>query len=151
MNPTHIHLLITHLPIFGTVLGTLVLAYGLWTRSSETKMAAYYLFIIVSIAGCVAYSTGESAEETVEHIGGVSHDRIEEHEEAAYFALVSLIALGVTSVGALVLTVKKPALTRTAALIILLISVFTFSVAARTGYLGGQIRHVEIYPPATDQ
>ena len=37
MNQTHIHLLITHLPIFGSILGGFVLAYGLWT-----KMKALY-------------------------------------------------------------------------------------------------------------
>jgi hypothetical protein len=43
MNQTHIHLLITYLPIFGSILGGLVLAHGIWAKSNQTKMAAYHL------------------------------------------------------------------------------------------------------------
>ncbi|MGE5943670.1 MAG: hypothetical protein ACM31G_04950 [Flavobacteriales bacterium] len=55
MDQTHIHLVITHLPIFGSILGGLVLAYGLWTKSNDTKIAAYGLFIISSISVGIAY------------------------------------------------------------------------------------------------
>lgn len=61
MNPTHIHLMITHLPIFGSILGALVLAYGIYVKSEQTKSAAYYLFIIAAIGAGIAYATGESA------------------------------------------------------------------------------------------
>uniref|UniRef100_UPI0040490F08 hypothetical protein n=1 Tax=Flavobacterium sp. TaxID=239 RepID=UPI0040490F08 len=49
MNQTHIHLLITHLPIFGSILGGVVLAFGLSSKSDDTKIAAYILFIISSV------------------------------------------------------------------------------------------------------
>ena len=71
MNQTHLHLLITHLPIFGSILGGLVLAHGIWTKSNQTKIAAYNVLIISSIGAVVAYLTGEGAEETVEKIPGV--------------------------------------------------------------------------------
>lgn len=144
MNQTHIHLLITHLPIFGSILGGLVLAYGLWTRSNHTKIAAYYIFIISAIGAGIAYLTGEAAEETAENIQGVVKDVIEEHEHFAVYALVSLIILGVASIGGIFATFKKPALTRKAAVVILIISLISFGLMARTGYLGGQIRHTEI-------
>lgn len=66
MNRTHVHLLIAHLPIFGSILGAIVLTYGLYSKSSDTIIAAYYLFIISGIGAGVAYLTGEAAEETVE-------------------------------------------------------------------------------------
>ena len=80
MSQTHLHLLITHLPIFGSVLGGLVLAHGLWTRSSQTKIAAYNLLILSAIGAVIAYMTGEAAEETIENIQGVATNMIEEHE-----------------------------------------------------------------------
>lgn len=144
MNPTHIHLLITHLPIFGSILGGLVLAYGLWTKSNHTKIAAYNIFIISAIGAGIAYLTGEAAEETVENIQGISKNLVEAHEDFAVFALVSLITLGVASIGGLFLTLKKSALTSKAAVAILFISLISFGLVARTGYLGGQIRHTEI-------
>lgn len=144
MNQAHIHLLITHLPIFGSILGGLVLAHGLWTKSNQTKIAAYNIFIISAIGAGIAYLTGEAAEETVENIQGIAKNMIDEHEDFAVFALVSLIILGVTSIGGLFLTIRKSALTSTAAIVILLISLISFGLVARTGYLGGQIRHTEI-------
>ena len=144
MNQTHIHLLITHLPIFGSILGGLVLAHGLWTNSNQTKIAAYNLFVISAIGAGIAYLTGEAAEETVENIQGVLEATINQHEEFALFALISLIILGLTSIVGLFITLKNLPLTRTVAFIILFISLISFGLVARTGYLGGQIRHTEI-------
>src|SRR6188508_2523339 len=107
MNQAHIHLLITHLPIFGSMLGLFVLLFGLWTRSDQTKMAAYYIFIICALGAGVAYLTGEAAEETVENIQGISKDMIEQHEDFAAFALISLLILGAASIAGLFMTVKK--------------------------------------------
>lgn len=144
MDQTHLHLLITHLAIFGSILGGLVLAHGLWTKSNPTKIAAYNIFIISSISAGIAYLTGEAAEETVENIQGVIEATIKRHEEFALFALISLIILGVASIVGLFLTLRKLPLTRTVAFIILFISLISFGLVARTGYLGGQIRHTEI-------
>ncbi|WP_394907478.1 hypothetical protein [uncultured Mesonia sp.] len=149
MDQTHIHLVITHLPIFGSILGGLVLAYGLWTKSNETKIAAYGLFIISSMGVGIAYLTGEAAEESVEHLPGIFEATIERHEDFAIYALVSLIILGVASIIGIFLTLRKSPATRTIAFVIFLISLVSFGLVARTGYLGGQIRHSEIVKDLT--
>lgn len=149
MNQTHIHLFITHLPIFGSMLGAIVLTHGLYSRSNDTKIAAYFLFIISAIGAGVAYLTGEAAEETVEKIPGVVEATIKAHQEFAMFALISLIILGVASLVGLFFTLRKSQLTRTTAFVVLLISLISFGLVARTSYLGGQIRHTEIGNGAT--
>jgi uncharacterized membrane protein len=144
MNQTHLHLMITHLPIAGTALGAVVMAYGLRTKSIQTQISAYFIFIISSIGATVSYLTGEAAEETVEKIAGITKNTIEEHEEFALITLVGLIILGVASVGAMILTIRRSAFTRNAAFVTLFISLISFGLAAWTGYLGGQIRHTEV-------
>jgi len=144
MDQAHVHLLITHLPIFGSILGAFVLAYGLWSKSNQTKIAAYFLFVIAAIGAGIAYLTGEGAEDAVEEIQGVSENIIKQHEEFALFALISLIVLGISSLFALIVTYKKTSLLKTASLLTLIISLVSFALVARTGYLGGQIRHTEI-------
>lgn len=144
MDQTHIHLLVTHLPIFGSILGGIVLAHGLWTKSNQTKIAAYNLFILSAIGAVIAYLTGEGAEESVENIQGVVETTIKQHEEFALFAVVSLIILGIASLFGLFLTLKKSQFTRTIAFVILSISLISFGLVARTGYLGGKIRHIEV-------
>jgi uncharacterized membrane protein len=144
MNQTHLHLIITHLPIFGSILGAIVLVFGIWSKSSQTKIAAYFLFIISAIGAAVAYVTGEEAEDTVEKIQGISKDLINQHEDIAAFALISLIILGVGSLISLVLTYKDSKFSGAASIVMLIISLISFSILARTGWLGGKIRHTEI-------
>jgi len=144
MNQTHIHLLITHLPIFGSILGALVLIHGLGVKSNQTIIAAYYLFILSAIGAAIAYFTGEAAEETVEDFAGVLESSIKTHEDFAIYALVSLILLGLLSLLGLIFTFKNSTFIRSMAFCVLFVSLVSFGLVARTGYLGGQIRHTEV-------
>ena len=144
MDQAHIHLLITHLPIFGSILGALVLVHGMWTKSSATKIAAYHVLILSALGAVVAYLTGEGAEETVENIQGVAENAIEAHEEFAMFALISLICTGIASILGVILTLKKSSFANKISMVILFLALVGFGLVARTGYLGGKIRHTEV-------
>lgn len=144
MDQVHIHLLINHLPIIGSILGGLVLAHGIWSKSDQTKIAAYNVLSISSVGAVIAYLTGEGAEEAVEDIQGVATNMIDQHEDFAMFALVGLVAVGVSSIVGLLLTIRKSSLANTIAILTLVVSLISFGLVARTGYLGGQIRHTEI-------
>lgn len=143
MNQAHLHLLITHLPIFGSALGSLVLIQALLTKSEQAKIAAYNLFIISSIGAGIAYLSGEGAEDAMEKILGVSENTIEEHEDSAKAALISLIVLGAASLAGFFIILKKYSFSGTFALVILFTALISFGLVAWTGYLGGQIRHAE--------
>lgn len=144
MDQTHIHLLITHLPIFGSLLGTLVLGYGMWKKSDTTQLASYYLLVISAIGAVIAYLTGEAAEETVENIQGISENIIEQHADFATYALVALITVGVFSLVGIYFKSTKSTFAKPIATITLFLALVSFGLVARTGYLGGQIRHTEI-------
>ncbi|SFH89606.1 DUF2231 domain-containing protein [Halpernia frigidisoli] len=144
MDQTHIHLLITHLPIFGSLLGTLVLGFGIWKKSSTTMIAAHYMLIISALGAAIAYITGESAEETVENITGVSENVIEQHSDFAMYALIALIAVGIASLLSIYLEYIKNSFAKSVTKITLVLAIISFVLVARTGYLGGQIRHTEI-------
>jgi uncharacterized membrane protein len=144
MDKTHLHLLINHLPSIGSILGAFVLAHALWTRNTQTKLAAYCLLLISAIGGVIAYLTGEAAEESVEHIEGVSHDLIEQHEDFAKMALIAMIALGVIALPGIYTALKRHALARKVAGLTFIAAIIGFILTARTGYTGGQIRHSEI-------
>lgn len=144
MNQLHLHLLVTHLPVFGSILGALVLMYGIWKANTQTKSAAYLLFILSAMGAAVAYLTGEAAEEGVENIPGVAENIIGQHEDFALYALISLIALGVFALVALVVNKSRPAMATSFSFAVLFVSLVSFALVARTGYLGGQIRHTEL-------
>jgi uncharacterized membrane protein len=134
----------THLPIIGSLLGTLVLMYGLWAKSNETKLAAYYLLVISSLGAVVSWLTGEGAEESVEKIQGVSKQAIDQHEGFALIGLVALTVLGCIALTGLFLTFKRSAFINRVAYLTLFTGLISFGIIAWTGYLGGQIRHSEI-------
>jgi uncharacterized membrane protein len=138
MNQTHIHLIINHLPIFGSILGAFVLIHGIWMKNKITLVAAYNVLIISALGAGIAYGTGEGAEETVEHMQGISKNLIEEHAESALISLIALIIVGVVSLIALFVTVRSSTLARPFALIALFLSLVAFGLIIRTGYLGGQ-------------
>lgn len=144
MDLTHLHLMTTHLPIFGTILGAGVLLYGLRVKSNNTLIAAYLIFLVSAIGAGVAYLTGEAAEETVEHLAGIATGTIEDHEEFAVNALIASIALGVLSLGGWFFALRKSVVSRVIAAVIFVGALVTFGLAAWTGYLGGQIRHTEV-------
>lgn len=144
MSQVHLHLIITHLPVFGSILGALVLGYGLWGKSNQTKNTAYLIFIISAMGAAIAYFTGEGAEEAVEEIQGVSESIIELHEDSAMYALISMIVLGVFSIVAMVVNRLKTSFIQSMSIFVLIFSFVSFGLVARTGYLGGQIRHTEI-------
>jgi uncharacterized membrane protein len=144
MNPAHLHLLITHLPIYGAFLGAVVLCFGILTRSSTTCNAAYVVLLIAAIGGVVAYFTGEPAEETIENISVISKDLIEEHEESAVATIILAGIMGVSSIAGLYIASKSLKFIKSLPILVLIASIACFIAAARTGYLGGRIRHSEV-------
>jgi uncharacterized membrane protein len=60
------------------------------------------------------------------------------------FALAALLLVGASALIGIVVTLKKSPLTRKTAIVILLLSLLSFGLVARTGYLGGKIRHTEV-------
>lgn len=144
MDPTYLHLVISHLPIFGCFLGIIVIVYGLLSKSRITIEAAYLVFILSSIGGFVAYLTGEPTKEIVEHIFGIDERNIKAHEESGELTTITLAILGAGSCLTLIFknSLKQYQIELTK--VILLIAIICFVLASRTAYLGGKIRHSEI-------
>lgn len=147
MSGAHVHLLLTHIPVVGVVFGILILAYALLRRKNETTQVALAVFVMSGLAAIGVYLTGEGAEESVEHLVGISHALIEQHEEAAVVALVTTLLLGAVSGVGLWLSRKR--LPRWFSGATLALALVVGGVLAWTADLGGQINHPEIRPEAT--
>jgi uncharacterized membrane protein len=80
----------------------------------------------------------------VEGLPGVSDALIGAHEEAAELAIWVMEALGLLSLISLFIKFKNASSAKTLLGITFALSLITFGLMARTGYLGGQIRHSEI-------
>ena len=147
MDPTRIHLLITHLPVYGLFLGFLALLYGAVRKDRQVKMVSLFLIIVTTIGAIIAFRTGESAEEAVEHLAGVTHDAIEEHEESAELTILFFYGLGVFTAIALYFEMKAKRYAQELSFFVLAFTIVTFFLVAQTANLGGKIRHTEIVDP----
>jgi uncharacterized membrane protein len=143
MSSIHLHLLLNHVPVIGTVLGVLLLGVAVARRSDELGRVALWLFALLAGTSVLVFLTGEPAEELVEKLPGFSEALTERHEEAALVATIVLGAVGLFSLAVLAVFRKRP-LARWATPVALVLSL---GAAAAMGYaanLGGQIRHTEI-------
>ena len=144
MDATRIHLFITHLPLFGLFLGFFVLLFGLLRKDKGVKVVALAMIFVAIAGGLIASQTGESAEDRVESIAGVSHDAVELHEESAETTMAFLAVLGVLSAVGLYMEIKNKRYAKQMLVMVLAFSACAFYFVARTAMQGGQIRHTEI-------
>ena len=144
MNGAQAHLLLNHLPVLGVLFGALLMAAGLWRRSADLKNASLVVLFLAAIVVVPTYLSGEPAEELVEELPGVSHDDIHEHEDAALFGLIGVLALGVLSALTWVMMRRQSAKASGLLIATFALSLFVTSIMMRVSWLGGEIRHTEL-------
>jgi uncharacterized membrane protein len=149
MNPAHFHLLLNHIPILGSLFGTILLAIGLIKKDKSLLNAGLLTLVIVSIVAIPAFLSGEGAEEVVEKMPDMSHDIIHEHEEIAEKAIWLMELVGLGSLIAFFLHLKEHPLRHAVTIAVLVLAVANFGVMAKVGNTGGEIRHTEIRKNAT--
>ncbi len=144
MNDAHLHMVVNHFPIIGTILAIGILIAGLVLKNSTIRNTSYFVFIIAAVFGILSMSTGEGAEELVKDMPDVGWKIIHEHEEIAEKLALLLDVIGVLSVVALYLNFKKNPKEKIVSLIILGIAIASLVVIQKVGTSGGEIRHTEI-------
>lgn len=144
MNSTHIHLLLNHFPIIGTLIGTILLSYGIWKKQKNLQHIAASIVFVMALIAIPVFLTGEPAEESVENLPGINETLIEDHEESAEIAFWFMMAAGAVSLISLLLHWTQNSNSHKMIVTTLLLCLVTSAMMIRTGYLGGQIRHTEI-------
>ena len=145
MNAAHFHLLVNHLPIVGSFIGFLLILYSSLIQKDTSNLKAGLVILTLSCLSILpVYFSGEGAEEIVEHLEGVSHDKIEEHEEIAELGLYASLFVGMLGLMTYISIRRggnKAKLLTSATLFgAALLSVLFVLI----GHTGGEIRHQEI-------
>ena len=144
-SQTHLHLMVNHLPVFGSIIAVVLLGWALVAHSRELTRAGLVLAIVCGIGGFVAKETGEGAEDQLETLPWFNRDLVHEHEEAADLAFITLALAGAAAVVTLVrMRGGRPARLETGITLALL--VIGFAATAKTALEGGKIRHEELRP-----
>lgn len=149
MNDAHLHMVVNHFPIIGTIFGLGILIAGLLFKNNATKTVAYALFIVAAVFAFFSMSTGEGAEEIAEKLPGVTDQIIHEHEELAEKFAIVMYVLGFASLIGLYMNVKNHAKANLITYVVLVIAAVGVFLAQQVGTSGGEVRHTEIRANAT--
>lgn len=144
ISGVHVHLLLNHVPILGSLFALVLLVFGYMMRNETLSKAGLWSLVVVAVIAIPAFLSGEEAEHAVEGIIGVSEVTIEEHEEQAEIAYWALLCAGAIALGTLLSARKKESVNRTLLLLNIFFILASFVLMARTGNSGGAIRHPEI-------
>ena len=145
MDPTHLHLLLNHVPTIGFGIAVALYALSLWIDSRDLKLAGLVLFVLVAITTIPAYVTGNAAQLNLQNENvDVSASLIETHEGAAFLSMAVMEVTGALAWLALWTLRRTSRLSAAMGRAILALSVVTFGLMALTAKLGGEINHPEI-------
>lgn len=144
MNDAHLHLLVNHFPIIGTILGLGILITGILLKNKSVKNTAYILFIVAAIFAAFSMGTGEGAEELVEDLPSIGKQIIHEHEEIAEKFAIIMYLTGFLGLLTLYTSIKNHKLATTFSYITLVLAIIAAVFAKSVGTSGGEIRHTEI-------
>jgi len=142
-NAAHLHLMLNHIPVFGTLFAALLIAWGLLRKSEDVLRLGLALAFVVGLATYGVMLTGEPAEEVIENMAGVSRRVIHAHEEASEWATYVAAAAGVLALVTLLLVRRRHRAARGLSVLTLVIALVGFAAASRAALLGGEIRHPE--------
>jgi hypothetical protein len=144
MNLAHLHLLLNHLPVIGTIIAVALFIAALIANSADLKRACLIIFLGIALASIPVYMSGNAAEQAINNLPGVSEPTIVRHENAALLAYVFMEITGAAAWFGL-WRFRRTSLFGAATLtVIFLLSVITCGLMANASALGGQIRHPEI-------
>ena len=145
MNAAHLHLISVHFPVVLVPTALILFLIGLKLDNRSVKITALCTFIAAAAAAGAAFLLGEGAEDVLEDFAKVAHSAIEEHEEAADWALWLTVGLGILgAVGAFSLKLKDT-LARPLTLAVVILGVMASAALAVTAQQGGKIRHPEAF------
>jgi len=146
MNFAHLHLLLNHFPIIGTIVGLGLFLVSLPGKNEDLRRASLIIFPTMALIAIMTFFSGVGAQGAIKKDPGVSEALIERHQGAAMLAMVFMEITGALSLVALWKAQGKarPASWNRSLSAVLLFSVVTVLLMARVGTTGGDIRHPEI-------
>jgi hypothetical protein len=150
MNLAHVHLLLNHIPILGTLITLGIFLVSLVAGHDDMKQVSLALFSLMALLAIPTYLSGSGAQATLKDSPDVSMEMIESHQGAALMAFIFLEITGaVSAMGLLRFTrnAKNPwtsSSARVDLLAVLVLAVATAGLMAVAGNTGGNIRHSEI-------
>jgi uncharacterized membrane protein len=144
VSMAHIHLLINHVPILGSIFVLTLFLIALVFKNGFLQKLSLWFLACVALATAVAYVSGDGTKRAVRGLPQVSDAAISLHEQTARYGLVLMFLVGVVSLGGIILYRKRSILPTYLCITVLVLLLASVVVMVYIGFLGGQIMHPEI-------
>jgi uncharacterized membrane protein len=147
MNLAHLHLLLNHFPIIGTIVALGLFIASFIGKNDDLKRSSLIVFVAMALITLPTFFSGIGAQRIVRKDNGVAAAIVDRHESAAILAMFFMLITGTLALIELwrrrrIVTEKPWSGTLLA---ILIFSLITCGLMARVGTTGGDIRHPEIW------
>lgn len=149
LDGAHLHLLINHAPIFGSLFAFLLLVASFFAARNVLRLTAFAILIATAPIAYVTQWSGEPAEDAIRGFPGVQRSVMHDHEEMGEKAYLISIAVGVLALAAAIYWRKRP-VPVSATIVMTLAAAFATGAMMYTGLLGGRVRHTEVRPGAVE-
>src|SRR4051794_4272657 len=144
MSLTHVHLLLNHIPIIGTIIALGLLVFGIVSKSDDLKRVSYLILVGLALLAIPTYMSGNAAEKAIRNTQGVSKAFLQAHNDSA---VLSLLVMELTGVFAWLGLWQYRRFAHSAKWnvgVVVALSFITFYLMSITGNTGGEIRHPEV-------
>jgi uncharacterized membrane protein len=147
MNLAHLHLLLNHFPIIGTIVALGLFIASFIGKNDDLKRSSLIIFATIALITLPAFFSGIGAQRAIRKEPGVSIAVIDRHEGAAILAMFLMLITGGLALVELWnrRRIRTEKIWSGTILAILVFSLLTTGVMARVGTTGGDIRHPEIW------
>jgi uncharacterized membrane protein len=147
MNLAHLHLLLNHFPIIGTIVALGLFIASFIGKNDDLKRSSLIIFAAIALITLPAFFSGIGAQRAIRKEPGVSIAVIDRHEGAAILAMFLMLITGALALVELWnrRRIRTEKIWSGTILAILVFSLLTTGVMARVGTTGGDIRHPEIW------
>jgi len=143
-KPEYIHVVLNHLPIYGTILGALALAISLILRSRAAQITALILTLIAGASAYPVFVTGQKAYKTIRNQSDdAGAERLDEHMDRAEKTIGVFYFLAFLALAGLLVPIKWPKAGLPLAAVTLVVAVLCAGIAIYIAQPGGQVRHPE--------
>ena len=143
LNPAHLHIMLNHIPVFGSLFAALLIAWGLLRKSEDVLRLGLIVAVLIGIATWGVQLTGEPAEHALAGTAGFQRRLAHAHEEAAEISTIVIALSAILALATLVLMRRRGGMARTLAVVTLVAALAGFGLVSRAALLGGEITHPE--------
>jgi hypothetical protein len=146
MNFAHLHLLLNHFPIIGSIIALGLFMTTFIGKNEDLRRASLILFAALALLMLPTFFSGIGARAAIRTEPGISAALIDRHEGAALLALLFMEITGALALAGLWRIQRSPGQQRWSGSLvaILIFSILTVGLMVRVGNTGGDIRHPEI-------